>query len=123
MSEHASGKWLHDNDWAMVFEEGKEDNKYVCTLDRTQLRDRGHSEETMNFLKTNGDKIVAAHNNTYARGINPEAVPDLVILVKQAVLRLDLFHGDDPSVRIQDSEDLMKGWLVDARAALDKAKP
>ena len=54
-------------------------------------------------------QIVAAHNNTYAAGINPEAVKDLRSVLTSA---LKWWGVGRPAPT----------WVVDAQAALAKAK-
>ena len=67
--------------------------------------------------KAVADELAAAYNATYAAGINPEAVKDLV-----EALEAGIVIDDFPSEDTYNTLDRYGEWVDQARAALDKAK-
>jgi hypothetical protein len=56
--------------------------------------------ESLSYYDDNATAIVTAVNNTYHKGINPEAVPEILEALKIAKNYIDVFliRGEDPLV-------------------------
>lgn len=82
---------------------GKEEGDDICELSNT------NSKKVQN---TNAAAIVSAVNNTYGAAINPEAIPELMRVLKWIIEETGPNEDSAPSIEA----------ITAAKAALEKAK-
>lgn len=82
---------------------------------------KGESEEQR---KANAEAIVSSINNTYGKGINPEAVPELLSILTE-IISVDedrpLFDQYDHYYKETSQSDSLQILLMKAKAAIGKA--
>ena len=74
--------------------------------------DRNTYGKTRDDIQANARRIVACVNA--CEGINPEAVPDLLTVLRAAVARVELAN--------REGDPILSAWLPDAQAAIAKAE-
>ena len=137
MTKHTPELWLYQfhkeplgcGEYTGVYTFGPEDE---CEGGRVEVRDDYEDPcEARADAEALVRKIVTAYNTTYAAGINPDAVKDLVEATKAGIVYDKAINecANNPdkmatycTVQGDRLDDLYDDWIAKTRAALAKAK-
>jgi hypothetical protein len=117
---------IYEDETIEIF--GNNELSSVCTMQFA-------NEEEKEMAREEAKTIVSAVNNTYGAGINPEAVPELVNLLKRLVEKEEKaykgrvesanhFNNNADGVGVKfdyETPVALPKWVLEAKAAIEKA--